>query len=66
MLGLCTRIRDMTKVGHLFALLLNKIRLPIPRLYLRFFNFLFFVRVPLVLTQASVCDTVSILETWVS
>ena len=35
------RIGEMTEIGHLFALLLSKIRVPIPRMYFRFFNFLF-------------------------
>lgn len=52
-----TRIGEMTEIGHLFVLLLSTIRVPIPRLYFRFFNFLFFYRVPIVLTQKNVCDT---------
>ena len=35
------RIGEMTEIGHLFALLLSKIRVPIPRMYFKFFNFLF-------------------------
>ena len=38
-----TRIGEMTEIGHLFALLLNKIRVLIPRLYFRLVNFLLFI-----------------------
>ena len=36
-----TRIGEVSEIGHIICLTLNKIHVPIPRLYFRLVNFLF-------------------------